>query len=208
MYFQKGAKSTSFTLLELLITIVVIGILAGLLLPALGRAREEARKAKCLSNLRNIYLALSLYADDHANLYPFATGNIAWDAVDPTYGTYGWMQQLFSYIKNKKVYICPSVSGTQYGYFLGTRAAYKETGKAASVNRAKIKYPSLFVLGGCTTYPFDESDCDKDDYSQDCIGWPTHGEGSNVLFADGHCRWHKGYEPDRMTFRYKEISPW
>lgn len=202
-------KTRGFTLIELLVVIAIIALLASLLLPALSRAREMARRTKCISNLKQIYLALSLYADDYNGLYPYAAGSVAWDATDLTDGTYGWMQQLYSYVGNKKVYICPSNKEFRdYSYFLGTRAAYIDAEEQrASVNRKKIKYPSAFVLCGDTSY-FDEEDCDKDDYGINCILWPVHNEGVNILFADGHVKWYKDYVANEMTFRYNEMHEW
>ena len=201
-------SAKGFTLIELLVVIAIISVLAAMLLPALSKAREMARAAKCISNLKQISLALSLYADDYNGLYPYAAGTIAWDATDPTDGTYGWMQQLYSYIGNKKVYKCPSDRKSDYSYFLGTRAAYIDTGERTSVNRKRIKYPSAFVLGGDTSYSFIEPDCDKDDYSQNCILYPVHNRGVNILFADGHVKWYKGYVAGEMTFRYTEMHKW
>jgi len=60
----------SFTLIELLVVMAILGVLAGLLLPALGRAREAARATACLSNLRQIGIALQLYVNDHHNRLP------------------------------------------------------------------------------------------------------------------------------------------
>ena len=64
-------RRPGFTLIELLVVIAIIGILAGLLLPTLGRAKEAGRSTACLSNLRQVGVALQLYTDDHQNRLPF-----------------------------------------------------------------------------------------------------------------------------------------
>jgi prepilin-type N-terminal cleavage/methylation domain-containing protein/prepilin-type processing-associated H-X9-DG protein len=75
---------SAFTLIELLVVIAIIAILAALLLPALARAKESARSAQCLSQMRQIGLAVRLYADDHDDELPrsqhsaFAHGQLAW----------------------------------------------------------------------------------------------------------------------------------
>jgi prepilin-type N-terminal cleavage/methylation domain-containing protein len=69
---QKGScgENDGFTLIELLVVIAIIAILAGLLLPSLARAKEKGKQAGCTSNLRQIYLAAAMYADDNENYLP------------------------------------------------------------------------------------------------------------------------------------------
>ena len=68
------AKIRGFTLIELLVVMVIIALLVGLLLPALGRAREEARKTQCRSNLRQIGLGVNMYCNDNRSYTPAVYG--------------------------------------------------------------------------------------------------------------------------------------
>jgi len=69
-------EATGFTLIELLVVIAIIGVLASLLLPALSASRSNARMAQCASNIRQLYLANSLYADDNDERYVAAASDI------------------------------------------------------------------------------------------------------------------------------------
>jgi len=75
LYQRLDDMRRAFTLMELLVTVAVIGVLAALLLPALGRARGAAERAACINNLHQINAALIMYADDHADSLRAATND-------------------------------------------------------------------------------------------------------------------------------------
>ena len=109
---MKG-KRKGFTLIELLVVIAIIGILAAILLPALARAREAARRASCANNLKQIGLSLKMYANEWDGSFPPNDPGTA-HAVD---GTPVWLASNFmmdgeamypEYITDLKPFICPS----------------------------------------------------------------------------------------------------
>jgi prepilin-type N-terminal cleavage/methylation domain-containing protein len=73
---DRNGAAPAFTLIELLVVIAVIAILAGLLLPALARAKEKGRHAKCMNNLRQISIGTTMYADDNRDTFHHASGAI------------------------------------------------------------------------------------------------------------------------------------
>jgi len=103
---QENAASVrqrrAFTLIELLVVIAIIAILAAILFPVFARAREQARKASCMSNLKQIGLAAMMYVQDYDEMYP-----IAYLYNTPTVTM--WYNLLDPYAKNKQVFICPSI---------------------------------------------------------------------------------------------------
>jgi len=70
MHAEKTGTKCGFTLIELLVVIAVIAILAGILLPVLSQAKKKANRATCLSNLKQVGVAINLYADDHDDYLP------------------------------------------------------------------------------------------------------------------------------------------
>lgn len=204
--------SRGFTLIELLTVIAIIGVLAGILIPVVGMVRAKAHASASVSNLRQIHLALSMFADEHRELFPKATNTVDWNLDETDPAKMAWTQQLRPYSAAQSFFLTPRFEREGSAYFLGARAAFVATGGQAATNRARIRFPSQFVLAGETNYRFGEPDYDKDDYTQNCIN-PAAGtlfsDGTQaVLFADGHVSRIKDYDAATMTFRYDMIGPW
>ncbi len=112
-HLKLRANRHGFTLIELLVVIAIIAILAGLLLPALGRAKAKAQQVKCVSNNKQVILAFQMYADDNRETYPLCLGWQASGGKDGRYDVFVAMtnRPLYRYQGNPEIFHCPADKG-------------------------------------------------------------------------------------------------
>ena len=185
-------RKTGFTLIELLVVIAITAILAAILFPVFARARENARKANCLSNLKQIGLAITQYVQDYDEMMPFTSAGGATylmpDGVT-TSATMLWYHPLMPYVKNFKLWNCPSFSTAQYtgGYHplggyggnvqvFGNRAlaSFTRVSETLAVIDCNNYYLCSPTGGTCAsnTQPVDA----------------RHLDMANAVFVDGHAK--------------------
>ncbi len=188
-----------FTLIELLVVIAIISILAAILFPVFARARENARRASCASNLRQLGLAIMQYTQDYDEYYPRSSAS----------GAYYWTWTIWPYIKSSQVFLCPSApdnpatldaSRTSTDLIRGVRycmnnssfgSAATAAGYPAPQKLSTIPRPAeLIMLMDSQLYTPSNTSyyCDVDNNTSTA---PRHSEGLNVTFADGHVKWVK-----------------
>jgi prepilin-type N-terminal cleavage/methylation domain-containing protein/prepilin-type processing-associated H-X9-DG protein len=112
-------RSVGFTLIELLVVIAIIAILAAILFPVFARARENARRASCQSNLKQIGLGLAQYVADYDDVLPDPASVGQYDASNAAGSTpdkYKWMDAIFPYVKSEQIFNCPSDSARDFSY--------------------------------------------------------------------------------------------
>ena len=103
---MKTYKKSAFTLIELLVVIAIIAILAAILFPVFARARENARRASCQSNLKQIGLGLLQYAQDYDE--KLCNSRYGSDTNSDNGDNYKWMDAIFPYVKSEQIFTCPS----------------------------------------------------------------------------------------------------
>ena len=149
---KKVTARQAFTLIELLVVIAIIGILIGLLLPAVQAAREGARLAQCANNLKQLSLAMYNYEDAH-ECYPSGNaGRSEWRDNGQVWGHFGWPAFILPYLENQDVYDMINFDRQAYALHIPEQSGWApggngDRGPAGDVanRKAALSQPATFV---------------------------------------------------------------
>jgi len=212
---RKAVTNTAFTLIELLVVIAIIAILAAILFPVFARARENARRASCQSNLKQIGLGILQYVQDYDDRYPVRI----YSTTDPNVKV-AWRQVIQPYVKSTQVFECPSnpknkvqaQADAAFGSYPAINISYAVNGKdhnakalfgnqdESGVSLASVvsSAQTLAVVEAISpqaeldpTITFGIQQCDgaspTGNIFDGCL-FNKHLATSNYLFADGHVK--------------------
>ncbi len=162
MRAKRGQTGTRvFTLIELLVVIAIISILASMLLPALGTAREKGRQITCTSNMKSIGTALMMYLDDSDYYLPkYSWGGDHHAALFPYMGGTGQYSSFYTNSKNWRYFACPSENrqhmiagygyGTDPGNYSSIAVGYSYEPTVTAYNQAN--YETKTIWGGVVPF--------------------------------------------------------
>ncbi len=180
--FNKG-----FTLIELLVVIAIIGILAGILLPVLSRARESARKTQCASNIKQIGMGLIMYANENNESFPSSSAN-AMLSLNLLYP---------NYVSDHRTFNCPSdtfvTAATTAGISAGSAFEKDECSYGYDYTHAQTDDADVALAAdrptnaATATTPTAATNSPNHGGTTDTVAnGDTAGRGQNVVYVDGH----------------------
>jgi len=204
---MRNRVKTGFTLIELLVVIAIIAILAAILFPVFAKARENARRASCQSNLKQLGLGIMQYTQDSDEVFPMTRypGNQA--ASDAPWGAqkvvnFGWEHAIYPYVKSTQIFKCPSSSkgfdfdsttgqgadngwrtgAVQYGYNRAIGGDWGVTESwgpgGAAINNADLTFPTMTIMA---------TDFSRNGHAgadlDETFGW---GANDGAASGDGH----------------------
>jgi len=216
----RAMKTRAFTLIELLVVIAVIAVLMAILMPALQRAREQGKRAVCLSNVKQFGLSWVMYADENDQklvnscTVPGTEGHPP-DRLEPCwlYFQTGWDTDrciqgildgaMWPYVEQLKIYKCPTgIRGEVNTYMITDAMNGAETPLGMPVNQAPpgvyVKRRTEIKRPGDRMVFVDEGKTSPQSWTifyRQASWWDTppvrHGDGTNFSFADGHAEYWK-----------------
>ncbi len=213
-------KTRGFTLIELLVVVAIIAILAAIIFPVFSSAREKARQAACISNLRQLGLAIDQYTQDYDDMMPGSyNGEYGVDTQHLKRGGWIYYQEfaeddtskrqffpelgsIYPYVKNTQVYVCPDDGvGQRIGDSYAINACVNNppdpvTEYATGKLLGRIDNPSgTMLLSEESVDPYGST---NDGYLN--LNWAPgfgdeltnrHSGGVDILLVDGHVKWYK-----------------
>ena len=201
---MKHTFRSAFTLIELLVVIAIIAILAAILFPVFGRARENARKSSCLSNLKQIGLGFAQYTQDYDESLPIRA--LVQPANTVAIPQKGHWAAINPYVKSIQLYQCPSdtvapdpdafdVGYTDYSYNACLQRGQGGGTNGRPVKLSAVENTSLTVMVNEGAFGDGDSSSSGSQHSTTNFARifkmdDRHLGGINFLFVDGHAKWY------------------